>query len=481
MAKKSFNLDECIQKYAEHPALIAPRTNLTFTRYLQCIKITAGLFIKCGLKKGDRVAIISHNSPEFIIALMASWLIGVLPVPISIRWPLAKVESVLKNVNCQSVLLSRHLQTSFSLHFSAAYVLEDHVCFQPAVVEKSDYDNIDLQQPATILLTSGSSGDEKAVLHHFSHHYYNALGSNENIIFKPGDAWLLSLPLYHVGGLAVLFRALLGGGAIVVPDTSIPFKETILDMPFTHVSLVATQLYRLLEQKKVVDRLKKLKAILLGGSAIPHSLIRDSYQQGLKIFCSYGSTEMASQITTTRAHEKIDKLTTSGKRLRYRKLKIAENGEILVKGDTLFAGYLQGKKIVKEVDALGWFSTGDIGYLDEMNYLTVQGRLDNRLISGGENIQPEEIERVLNAFPEIKQCLVVPISHKEFGQRPVVFLDIVKSGPIDTDKYVKYLEKHLPRYKIPDYFFRWPENSDSQGMKVDRTHFKRLAEKLVRI
>ena len=66
------------------------------------------------------------------------------------------------------------------------------------------------------------------------------------------------------------------------------------------------------------------------------------------------------------------------------------------------------------------------------------------------------------------------------GQRPVVFLDIVKPGPIDTEKYIKYLEKHLPRYKIPDYFFRWPDNSDSPGIKVDRTHFKQLAEKLVR-
>jgi len=267
------------------------------------------------------------------------------------------------------------------------------------------------EQIGTMLFTSGTTDRPKIACHTLGNHIHSALGIFSEIPLGPEDRWHLSLPLHHVAGIAILFRCYLSGASILLsPDLSYA----------THISLVPTQLGRLKENR--------FKVILLGGAPISPDHISGN------IFESYGMTEMSSTIAL------------SGRVLPHRLVKI-ENGEIHVQGKTLFSGYL-GHPPVE-----GWFPTGDLGYFDAANQLHFTGRKDSLFISGGENIQPEEIEKHLKTLPQIIEAVVVGAPDPEFGKKPVAFLQPLCYTQAEVEILLK---EKLPKFKIPVRLYPMP-------------------------
>jgi len=166
---------------------------------------------------------------------------------------------------------------------------------------------------------------------------------------------------------------------------------------------------------------------------------------------------------------------SSGQLLHYRQLKIADDGEILVRGETLFRGYARGDDTERPFDADGWFATGDMGDLDDQGYLRVSGRRDNLFISGGENIHPEEIEQALAAAAGVERVMVVPIPDAEFGARPVAFVATTQDAPLKTETILKGLASILPRFKLPAAIYAWPEDLQQTGLKPSRVLFQERA------
>jgi O-succinylbenzoic acid--CoA ligase len=273
--------------------------------------------------------------------------------------------------------------------------------------------------------------------------------------------------------LGVVFRAFLAGAAVVICESK-DIIEAILEDHVTHISLVPAQLYRLLETAEGVEALKKLKVILLGGSAAAESLLRRAVSHHLPVYVTYGLTEMSSQVATSRCLRNGD-LSLKAQILNGREVRIAPDGEVMVKGKTLFKGYVFGKGIDPSVDQNGWFPTGDLGRLHEDGTLSITGRKDRMFISGGENIQPEEIERCLCQMESIAQAVVVGIAHAEFGCRPVAFVSSTDGTRITRAEILDHLRHHLPKFKIPDQIYHWPKDVDEKGIKVDRRYFAQLA------
>jgi len=429
--------------------------NQQLALYLSCaVKQLKGM----GIKALDRVAICDENSVEYVILLLALWQIKALAAPISPRWPEKTIASYAAKINARHVFRCADIKRT--------------VCFDARQqVEAGKLQELDLSQEVTIIATSGSSGEAKAAVHTWGNHFYSAKGSNEIIPLASPDRWLLSLPLYHVSGIAIMVRCLLSGAALVIAGDA----DLITAMErgkATHVSLVSTQLQRLLLDEKNFPLLRSLKCILLGGSAIPRTLIEQSVKLGLKIYLSYGLTEMSSQVATGQADADGQSCI---KVLPYRQLSISAEGEILVKGEVLFKGYVKGSVIARNVVTKQsfygeWFPTGDIGRLDKEGCLTVTGRRDSMFISGGENIHPEEIEKALLSIKGILQAMVVPKEDKEFGQRPIAFVKFT-DGPLEEDYLVRCLQAVLPAFKIPTAFFPWPQHLMSQGIKISRQEF----------
>lgn len=292
---------------------------------------------------------------------------------------------------------------------------------------------------ATYLLTSGTTSAPKIAVHSFENYRINASSTLHNMPLIPGDAWLLNLPLFHVGGLGILFRCFLSAATVVLGDS---FEGV------THVSMVPTQLHRFLNEG---TDFSGLHVVLLGGGPAPLSLLKRAYDLGIPLYTTYGLTEMSSQVTTTSSDRTWEDTQTAGYLLCDRELKIAHDGEILVKGPTLFLGYLHS-----ENESGDWFHTRDRGFIDKLGRLHVLGRLDRMFISGGENIQPEEIECAL-LESEVTQAYVVSESDPEFGFRPIAYVDGIPN--------LEKLKSLLPKFKIPVRFLPWEERPASVTWK----------------
>jgi o-succinylbenzoate---CoA ligase len=455
-------------------ALAAPTTAALvgargITSYEELDRMVSAAALGLGeLEPGSRVALQLPKDERYVALVLALIRAGHVACPISDRLPPRGVAQLLGRAACSALISEDQelLQTAGSgLHRLAPEVLlrEGRQRAEPA--------DIPQERPATIIFTSGSTGAPKAAIHTFGNHYHSALGSNANIALRPGDRWLHSLPLYHVGGLSILFRCLLAVATVALPQPGTTPGESIAGLAATHVSLVSSQLSRLLRES--VD-LGGLQAVLMGGGPVPPSVVDEALARGLPLHTSYGLTEMSSQVTTTWPGASLEELRTAGRVLPNREVSVSEEGEILVRGETLFAGYAEGEKLDRPVDAEGWFHTRDLGEIDESGYLRVGGRMDNLFISGGENVQPEEIEEALCRLEGVDEAVVVPVPDEEFGARPVAF---VRAAGREPEELAQELEPRLPRFKIPISFHPWPEEA-RRGMKADRAALRERARRL---
>ena len=313
----------------------------------------------------------------------------------------------------------------------------------------SDSWNISL--PLISIFTSGTSGQPKLVEFTLKNFYANAMSSASRIGSKPDDIWYLTLPLYHIGGLAIIFRTLLLKTSIAL-GFKFDEKETTRSISETHssiISLVPTMLYRMLKHSENISILQRMRVILVGGAPAHPSLVTKCSQYYLNLFLTYGMTETTSQVATAVPEEVYTLSKTVGLPLNGISLKILDKwgqaldfnqiGEISVSGKQLARGYWKAEKIE------GYFKTGDIGYRDKNGYLFVLDRMSSLIISGGENIYPTEIEALLNQHEQITESCVIGIPDEEWGEKVVSMIE----GNITKKEIRKYLKDKIANFKIP--------------------------------
>jgi len=437
------------------PAVVSGPVSVTYrdldalvTRYEKKLKAK-------GIKRGDRFAILPEASLQTIVRLFAVWRVGGIVCFLNPRLPRKELNTLARRMICAWSFCSRLSKIpGLSLRLSV-----------PKTWTPLGKVSMDIRCPATMIPTSGSTGAAKIVAHSLANHFQSAAAANQNIPVKKGDIWLLSLPLYHVSGLSILFRAFSAGGAVMTANRKQPLGQILRKNPLTHVSLVATQLFRLLQNNREKD-LRRLKCILLGGSAIPPGLIKKSRGKKLPVYLTYGLTETASQVASTPRYDPR-KTMPNLRALKNVQIKIKKDGEILIKSPAVCLGYWNGRAVRPAADTAGWLHTGDIGEIRE-GELTVLGRRDSMFISGGENIYPEEIERRLMDIEEIERAVVLPAASREFGRRPQAFLKTTR--PITIERIREALKEHLPKFKIPDAFYAWPVFRE-KGIKIQRPDF----------
>ncbi len=307
-----------------------------------------------------------------------------------------------------------------------------------------------------VIATSGSSGVPRLVDIGLDALVASARLGARVIAFGEGDAWHASLAPTHIGGLMIFVRAMALGG--VVRAGAQPRAWSDLDCA-THVSLVAAQLARLLEDPAPPPR--SLKAVMLGGGPSAQPLRDAAIASGIPLFATYGLTETSSQVATG-ALALGDAATLAGAALPGVSIAIdATTSEILINGPTLARGEIIDGALVPLAHPL---RTRDAGFLDERGRLHVIGRLDSMFISGGKNIHPETIERALASIAEVRSSCVIGVPHEKWGARPVAFVDLA-SQPARAlgDQLRAVLEPHL----VPDAILAMPAD-EAAAMKPSR-------------
>ncbi len=410
-----------------------------------------------GMKKGDVLTLVGKNHSETILWLLAAFQHGVmcaLTMPQPVSQLLVKIDTLYTTEQIPFIWFSPDCEPMCEhLVSHGRPVTEITFHGQSQLIPEVVYDE---QNLASIIFTSGSTGNPKAVAHEHSQHLASAKGLLEVFNFQLDHTWLLSLPVYHVSGLAIIYRWLQSGACLKVGCGNL-FQDI---GGVTHASLVPTQLKRLLDSKQTLT----LTHVLLGGSHIPHSLSQQAAQLGIETWLGYGMTEAASTVTA----KKVDETVTAGRLLPKRALKI-EDDIIFVAGETLASGYFQQGEVQPLVGNDGWFNTKDLGKWKN-DELVIIGRVDNLFISGGENVHCEEIEAVLNQHSDIRLAMVIPVLDEEFGARPVA---IIQSEQFVTKQQChSWCQDKLEKYKWPIACFEMPTSLTQTGIKVSRKALK---------
>jgi O-succinylbenzoic acid--CoA ligase len=283
---------------------------------------------------------------------------------------------------------------------------------------------------AVIIGTSGSTGVPKGVELSAAALRHSARASLDRVGARAGERWLCCLPVTHVAGLAVLVRSLTGGTEPVLAERA--DAETVAASGCAHVSLVPTQLQRLLLQTGTP--LAGFSSVLLGGAAAPAGLLTAARDAGVPAVTTYGMTETCGGCV-------YDGVPLDGVRAEVR-----EDGRIWISGPVLFSGYLGGPR----APADGWFRTGDLGALDAAGRLTVRGRADDVINTGGHKVVPGEVAAALQACPGVRDAAVVGQPDPEWGERVVAVVVPADPGdPPALELLRSHVRERLPRYAIP--------------------------------
>lgn len=465
-----FDCSAHIRKFRDNAFLRASNSEISYGSFFNSVQNTANALRDSGVKNGDIIIINDVSLFDYPGIFFSIWKIGAIAFPVNPKLPDEQLTGIIRESGARHIIVT---QTSEKIH-------DINLIFINRITGRTDINSdpsctLDLNQPATLFMTSGSSAKAKYALHNLNNHFFNARGVNAFFNLKKNDNWLLSLPLYHVGGIAILFRTLLAGASFSIPSSNKSLSDNLLEFQPSRISLVFTQLQRLLTEEKAIQTLQNCTSVFLGGSAIPQSVLKKAQNYNLNIFSGYGLTEMASSVAI-RDHKKDNQM--QAEILKFREVKI-ENGEICLKGPCLFLGYLENSELSMPFKE-GWFYTKDHGTKTDSK-MTVLGRMDNMFISGGENIQPEEIENVLLSLEGIEQAIVVPVPDAEYGQRPAAFLQYSDNLHLTYSEILQFLSGKLPSYKIPDLFLDWPEDLPQgykSGIKLSRKWFLEQAAKI---
>ena len=276
---------------------------------------------------------------------------------------------------------------------------------------------------------------------------------------RPDDRWLSCLPLYHVGGLAVLFRSCLYGTAVVLHrrfDVE-AFNESLDTKAITLTSLVPTMLYRLLRARgRWPD---SLRLVLLGGAAASPELLAEAAAAGVPVATTYGLTEAASQVATLLPAGVRRKPGSVGRPLLFSRVRIvgedgAERpvgayGEVVVSGPTVMAGYYENEPATARTVRGGELYTGDVGYLDADGDLWLVQRRSEIIVSGGENVYPAEVEAVLRRHPDVRAACVVGVAHPEWGEQVAALVAVAPGAEVTPPQLVAFCREQLAGYKLP--------------------------------
>jgi acyl-CoA synthetase (AMP-forming)/AMP-acid ligase II len=445
--------------------------------------------VKLGVKKGDRVGILQVNCNQVVETYFAAAKLGAIFVPLNFRAKAEELAYMITNAEAKILLAgSRYLESISQIMPQLGTVKEcisidsrDGLYYEDLIQSASTdeiYSDIGDEDITILMYTSGTTGRPKGVpLRHHAFVSY-VLENVEPASPEIEERNLLTVPLYHVAGIQAMLAAIYGGRTLVMMKQFEvkEWMETIQREKATRAMLVPTMLKRVIDDPGFNQYdLSSLKVITYGAAPMPFEVIHKAIHvmPWARFINAYGQTETASTITTLgpedhiiegtekEKEKKLKRLSSSiGKPLPDVEVKIVDEGgerlppfgvgEILARGPRMMTGYWQDEqKTAQVMTGGGWLRTGDMGYVDEEGYIYLTGREDDMIIRGGENISPEEVERILHSHPKVEEAAVIGVSDPEWGQEPRAVVVLKKGETSTPEEIIEFCRSRLSGYKRP--------------------------------
>ncbi len=342
----------------------------------------------------------------------------------------------------------------------------------------------DLHDDLAVLFTSGTTGRSKGVRLSWGNFIASADAAAERLGPCVAERWLACMPQFHVGGLSILLRSALFGGAVRLQSQfdAAAVSDALDGGDIAGVSLVPTMLSRLLAHRGARPAPAALRVLLLGGAATPPALLRSALAAGFPVSTTYGLTEATSQVATSAPPAPGTAALPTLRPVRGLELRIVaegrdlpagQPGEIVCRGPTVMQGYLNDSEATARALREGWLHTGDIGLLDDTGALQVLDRRDDLVITGGENVSPAEVEAVLQEHPAVTEAGVTGVPDADLGARVEAWVCTRPGSSVDAAELEGFCRARLAGYKRPRAFHFVAALPRTAGGKLQR---RRLLE-----
>lgn len=425
-----------------------------------------------GIQHGHHVALLASPDASLVALIFALGRLGAVAVPLNLRLTVEEIAWQIRHVDCHAIVFdASHAEQAMLAAPAVRHIPLMHITEYSSTGADSTPATPDslitLDDIQAIMFTSGTSGRPKGAQITWGNHFWSATTSSWRLGVIPDDVWLSVLPLYHVGGMGVIFRSVLYGTAVDLHQKfDVDQINSRLDSgEITLVSLVPTMLARLLDARGDTPFHPRVRAVLLGGAAADEKLLARCVKLGIPAATTYGLTEACSQVATTLPGRADHKPGSVGRPMMFTSVRIADEagtsipagqpGEVVVSGPTVIKSYYQQP----EDRALrnGELFTGDIGYLDHDGDLWLLQRRTDLIVTGGENVYPAEVEARLRQHPDVREVLVVGISDPVWGQT-VAAIVVPAEAALVTDQLLSdWCRASLAGYKCPRRWLFVPE------------------------
>lgn len=447
------------------------------------------------LQPQDRIALLAENSLAHLALFCAAQKANFTLVPFNYRLSSSELAYLIQDANPSLLIaedhysqaLTEHLQPTSSLATWPWQELEDFCDQQKDLIgPKISPAKIEENDPLFILYTSGTTGFPKGALYTHKMLFWNSVNTSISLIINSTSCTVNCMPFFHTGGWNVLLTPFLHHGAYTCLVKKFEAKTILQLLAEEKASLfmgVPTMLNMMAAEASFEQQdLSHLHYIIVGGEPMPIPLIEKWHNKGVPIRQGYGMTEVGPNLTSLHQDDAIRKKGSIGRPNFYVETRIVDEkgqavpantpGELQFKGPMVTPGYWQNPEATQKAFAGPWFKTGDRVREDDEGFLFVVDRIKNMFISGGENVYPAEIERILLSYPGILEAAVVGIPDEKWGEVGRAYICTAPEAQLEKDKILAYCNEHLARYKVPKqivFLHSLPKNDTG---KIDRKKLK---------
>ena len=475
------------------PALFFQDQVISYLEFDQRTNQTANALIGIGVKPGDRVGLLMHNCPQFLEVFFATARIGAVLVSLNVRLVPAELDFILDDCEVSGLIYGPDFEDTVSALSMLPRLAYRITTGEPPADGCLRYEALITPRPSTapdipvaendllaIMYTSGTTGHPKGVM--LTHHavYHAALNMVIGLDYEYPDKLLMLAPFFHTGASSPIVGHVIKGIATVIMQRFEP-EATLALIAKHRIRIIqgVTAMMRMILDVPDPSRfdLSAWKIAALPGSPLPFSLIKAA-QDRFGVLCQnlWGMTEIAGPGALMNVEDIMDKPESAGRPYFEVDLKIVdaegrpqpagEAGELVVRCPHMMTGYYNRPDATQSTIVDGWLHTGDMGYLDEDGYLYIIDRLKDMIVSGGENVYPAEIEKVLLMLPEIDEASVVGIPDDKWGEVPKAYIVCKHAAPPSSADIIAFCRQHLAGYKIPRHIEQIAELPKNPSGKV---------------
>ena len=486
----------------DRPAITFEGSQWTFKQFQARIEATANALYGQGVRKGDRVGILTLNRPDVLVLLFAAARLGAISVPINFRLTASELHYIIEDAGLAILIVGPDYVSTiqgleatvscrrfvqFDRKINAAWPVFDDWIAQPnpgalpVAIEAADV--------CTILYTSGTTGSPKGAMITHGNVWLNNINWILAFGITQNDVKLSVAPMFHAGGLfANVLAVLMLGGHVVMQPQFVPdeFLRAIETYGVTMTFGVPTMILALTQTEGFESTdLSSLRYFIAGGAPSPESLLKVCMRRGIPVSHAYGMTEATSVTTLLETNLALKKVGSVGRPVMLGEMRLVDasgaevtaahvKAEVHVRGGHIFAGYWGKAEATASAFVDDWFATGDVGYLDEDGYLYICDRVKDMIITGGENVYAAEVESVVLEHPAVLNVAVVGVPDEKWGEAVVAAIVLRPGAELDVEELRAFCAPRLARYKLPRHLYRLPQLPLNGAGKIMKAEIRKI-------